>query len=117
MGIDWSNQDGAHGFERLNAPLVEEAKSRGLPILVYTVNDRGISERLAALGVDGLFTDDPVGMATQFGVRSRERSVTAIPDKCGPPGERRAPAEAGRWSGFACQGRSRGAGPSRRLVL
>jgi glycerophosphoryl diester phosphodiesterase len=48
---------------------VAELKAARIPILVYTVNDHGpggLSEHLAELGVDALFTDDPVGMRARF---------------------------------------------------
>jgi glycerophosphoryl diester phosphodiesterase len=48
------------------APL----KARGVPVLVYTVNDPapdGLAAHLAAAGVDGLFSDDPAGLARLFG--------------------------------------------------
>jgi glycerophosphoryl diester phosphodiesterase len=38
----------------------------GVPVLVFTVNDSapdGLAAHLAAAGVDGLFTDDPAGLA------------------------------------------------------
>jgi len=47
-----------------------ELRSREIPILVYTVNDHhpgGLADHFAELGVDGLFTDDPVGMRSHFG--------------------------------------------------
>ncbi len=40
-------------------------RERGVPVLVYTVNDTtpgGLAERLAASGVSGLFTDDPASL-------------------------------------------------------
>ncbi len=47
-----------------------ELKSRGIPVLVYTVNDHqpgGLAEHFAELGVDGLITDDPVGLRLLLG--------------------------------------------------
>jgi glycerophosphoryl diester phosphodiesterase len=44
---------------------VEGLRSAGIPVLVYTVNDRepgGLADHLASLGVAGLFSDDPAGM-------------------------------------------------------
>jgi glycerophosphoryl diester phosphodiesterase len=44
--------------------VVEELKARGILTLVYTVNDHrpgGLSQHLAEIGVNGLFTDDPAG--------------------------------------------------------
>jgi glycerophosphoryl diester phosphodiesterase len=45
----------------------------GMPVLVYTVNEHGprsLAEHLAAIGVDGLFTDDPRGLHQSFEPRS-----------------------------------------------
>jgi glycerophosphoryl diester phosphodiesterase len=74
MGIERSNNVGVRGDAVLNAELVVELKRRRIPILVYTVNDQsdgGIAEHLVALGVDGLFTDDPGQMAAHFDVARR----------------------------------------------
>jgi glycerophosphoryl diester phosphodiesterase len=57
--------DAVHG-----PPWSADPKS-GRPLLVYTVNDsglEGLASRLAASGVAGLFSDDPIGMAARFGV-------------------------------------------------
>lgn len=45
--------------EFVDARLVADAKSRGLAVYVYTVNEPEEYRRLAALGVDGVFTDVP----------------------------------------------------------
>ena len=58
--------------EWLEGELVAELARGGVPTLVYTVNDKGpgsLAEDLAAIGVAGLFSDDPVGMATSFSSR------------------------------------------------
>ena len=44
--------------------VVEVVHARGAAIFVWTVNDPAAVERFAALGVDGIVTDDP-GMALQ----------------------------------------------------
>lgn len=44
--------------------VVAAAHARGAAVLVWTVNDAAAVERFAALGVDGIVTDDP-GMARQ----------------------------------------------------
>jgi glycerophosphoryl diester phosphodiesterase len=52
--------------QSLEGELVSELNRCGIPTLVYTVNDHGsgsLAEDLAAIGVAGLFTDDPRGMA------------------------------------------------------
>jgi glycerophosphoryl diester phosphodiesterase len=49
----------------LEGDLVNELNRCGIPTLVYTVNDHGpgsLSEHLAAIGVAGIFTDDPRGL-------------------------------------------------------
>jgi len=56
--------------EALWSDDMAELRSRGIPVLVYTVNDHqpgGLADHLAELGVAGLFTDDPVGMRALFG--------------------------------------------------
>jgi glycerophosphoryl diester phosphodiesterase len=45
--------------EFVDARLVADAKARGLAVNVYTVNDPDEYARLAALGVDAVFTDVP----------------------------------------------------------
>jgi glycerophosphoryl diester phosphodiesterase len=48
-------------------------KDQRIPMLVYTVNSHGpdsLSEHMVQLGVDGLFTDDPAGLAHYFAARS-----------------------------------------------
>lgn len=44
--------------------VVQAAHARGAAVFVWTVNDPAAVERFAALGVDGIVTDDP-GMARQ----------------------------------------------------
>ncbi len=39
--------------------VVKTAHARGAAVFVWTVNDRAAVERFAALGVDGIVTDDP----------------------------------------------------------
>ncbi len=50
--------------EFVDARLVADAKARGLAVNVYTVNDAAEYARLAALGVDGVFTDVPDRLAS-----------------------------------------------------
>jgi glycerophosphoryl diester phosphodiesterase len=50
----------------LRPDLISDLRHRGVPVLVYTVNDwtaGGLADQLAALGVAGVFTDDPMGPA------------------------------------------------------
>jgi glycerophosphoryl diester phosphodiesterase len=49
----------------LRHEILTGLKERGIPILVYTVNDLGggkLARHLAEIGVAGLFTDDPRGL-------------------------------------------------------
>jgi len=46
-------------FADLTAATAGVAHGAGLQILAYTVNDPADFTRLAAQGVDGVFTDDP----------------------------------------------------------
>ena len=51
--------------QSLETGLVATLSHRGVPTLVYTVNDHGLgslAEHLAAIGVAGLFTDNPGGL-------------------------------------------------------
>jgi glycerophosphoryl diester phosphodiesterase len=53
----------------LKTDEVSDLKSRGVPILVYTINGSapgGLAEHLAELGVDALFTDDPAGIKARL---------------------------------------------------
>lgn len=43
----------------INAELVQDAQARGLKVWVYTVNEEEDMQLMAALGVDGVFTDYP----------------------------------------------------------
>jgi glycerophosphoryl diester phosphodiesterase len=47
----------------VDAELVERCHAAGLRVNVWTVNDLDRAAELAALGVDGICTDDPVGVA------------------------------------------------------
>lgn len=49
--------------EFVDARLVADAKARGLQVNVYTVNDAEEYQRLAAMGIDGVFTDVPDQLA------------------------------------------------------
>ncbi len=53
----------------LRLDLVEELRKSDLPLLVYTVNEHGpgsLARHLAELGINGIFTDDPVGLLRDF---------------------------------------------------
>lgn len=43
----------------INAELVRDAQARGLKVWVYTVNEEEDMQKMAELGVDGVFTDYP----------------------------------------------------------
>jgi glycerophosphoryl diester phosphodiesterase len=54
---------------RLRTEDLEPLRSRGVPVLVFTVNDRrpgGLADHLAEVGVDAIFTDDPSGLRSLF---------------------------------------------------
>jgi glycerophosphoryl diester phosphodiesterase len=48
---------------------LSDLRGRGVPVLVYTVNETaadGLAAHLAEAGVDGFFSDDPAGLARLF---------------------------------------------------
>ena len=47
--------------------LVRALRGRGLVLNVWTVNDQAEARDLAALGVDGIITDDPAGVRAALG--------------------------------------------------
>ena len=47
------------GDEFVNEVYVADAHNRGLQVYVWTINDPEEMERMAAIGVDGIFTDFP----------------------------------------------------------
>jgi glycerophosphoryl diester phosphodiesterase len=47
---------------RVEAGFVVAAHDAGLAVLAYTVNDAGRARELEALGLDGIFSDDPAGV-------------------------------------------------------
>jgi len=54
----------------LRLDLIEELRTSGIPLLVYTVNHHGpgsLARHLAELGIDGIFTDDPLGAVGDLG--------------------------------------------------
>ena len=58
---------------------VEALNAHGIPVLVYTVNEHGpssLASRLAGIGVAGIFTDDPRGMARSFQANTTPDRVT-----------------------------------------
>src|SRR5947209_8760622 len=61
-----------------------------VPVLVYTVNEAGPSgpaPRLAALGVSGLFTDDPASFASSPSISRSGGRTTSRSDIAGRPGD------------------------------
>ncbi len=50
-----------------SADLVAAARAAGRPLLVYTVNDVAEARELFALGVAGVFTDDPQRLLRELG--------------------------------------------------
>jgi glycerophosphoryl diester phosphodiesterase len=51
-------------------PLTEELRRLRLPILVYTVDEPGEVARLEALGVSGVFSNDPAPLLEKWGPRA-----------------------------------------------
>ena len=49
--------------------LLRAARGAGLPVIVWTVNRADDMDRLLALGVDGILTDDPATLATVIAAR------------------------------------------------
>ena len=52
--------------EFVDARLVADAKSHGLKVYVYTVNDLGEAQQLREAGIDGIFTDLPDRMVASL---------------------------------------------------
>jgi glycerophosphoryl diester phosphodiesterase len=50
---------GAGRLDLVDQRFVDTAHASGLPVHVWTVNDRAVMEQLLGLGVDGLMSDDP----------------------------------------------------------
>jgi glycerophosphoryl diester phosphodiesterase len=74
LGLESTVMGSRDVFKLPRNDIVSALKGRGIPLLVFTVNDRGagsVSDRLAAIGVDGLFTDDPAGLVEFFRTRRR----------------------------------------------
>lgn len=51
---------GAGRLTLVDQRFVDTAHASGLPVHVWTVNDRAVMEQLLRLGVDGLMSDDPM---------------------------------------------------------
>lgn len=57
----WIDHQAVHPhFSLVDAAWLQRLRRRGKRVFVYTVNDPQEMQRLFALGVDGIFTDDPV---------------------------------------------------------
>lgn len=104
--LDWAGAAAELGAASINlsdefvdARLVADAKARGLKVWVYTVNSVEAYRRLAALGIDGVFTDVPHLLRTdarpailsgarsenaRHSERSEETPRTAHPSPRGP---------------------------------
>ena len=46
----------------MEAAFVARAHESGLGVLAYTVNEQARARELEAMGVDGIFSDDPAGV-------------------------------------------------------
>jgi glycerophosphoryl diester phosphodiesterase len=63
--------------EVVAAASLEVLRARGIPVLVYTVNDAapdGLAARLAGAGVDALFSDNPGGLIALFAPTAPHRA-------------------------------------------
>jgi glycerophosphoryl diester phosphodiesterase len=72
--------------ENLRLDKLAGLKAGGVPVLVYTVNETGphsLAAHLAAAGVDGIFTDHPVGLVQLF--HSETASRTSAGAVCSAP--------------------------------
>ena len=64
MGADSVGYRRSLASQSLNGSLVAELRDRGIPTLVYTVNDFGVgrlADQIWRAGVAAIFTDDPFG--------------------------------------------------------
>ena len=57
-------------WETITAPIVEKLHGDDTPVLVYTVNDVDVAERMVGLGVRGVFTNYPGEFVNHFGLPS-----------------------------------------------
>lgn len=67
----------------LRVDMLAALKEHGVPVLVYTVNEHapdGLAAHLASAGVDGLFSDDPAGLARLFDASTNDRIDREHPD-------------------------------------
>lgn len=75
LPISISNRLGCHwliaNHAIVNARLMKKARSKGLKVSCWTVNDLDIAERLAQLKVDSIITDYPTAMLAHFQQRSQ----------------------------------------------
>lgn len=63
----WMSLNAEHPYlTDVNAELVKKLHARGRRVHVWTVNDPEDMRRLRALGVDGIFTDDPIVAQKNF---------------------------------------------------
>jgi glycerophosphoryl diester phosphodiesterase len=61
FAANFMSLDAEHPYTKdVTAELVKRAHSKGRRVHVWTVNDPADMRRLRALGVDGIFTDDPL---------------------------------------------------------
>lgn len=53
-------------YRKLDRARIAQLHARGYRVMLYTVNDEGIADRLIAAGADGIFTDNLRAFAARF---------------------------------------------------
>lgn len=56
--------------KNLTAGFVERVHAREKPVMVFTVNDRALLDRMLALGVDGIMSDNPAWLGEALRIKS-----------------------------------------------
>ena len=69
-----------HGITIVSARTVRAARELSVPLIVWTINDRGEMEDLLDLGVDGIITDRPDLLRELLDERSRDTGPRGAAD-------------------------------------
>ena len=62
-----------HTYENLTPAHLEEARAHGLAFWAWTVNDADAMRQMVAMGVDGIFTDDPAKLKEILALEQQTR--------------------------------------------